>query len=81
MSEQPGFVSSARLKPYPAEQLAKMGAAKPKHAYETITFWRSEEERATWAASDTHMEIISVLLPLAESASYTVQSVEWSHNL
>ena len=81
MSEQPGFISSARLKPYTAEQLEKMGATKPAHAYETITFWRSEEERATWAASDLHMGIISELLQTTASAGYTVQTVEWSHNL
>ena len=81
MSEQPGFLSAARLKPYPAEQLEEMGAMKPAHAYETITFWRSEEERATWAGSDLHMEIISELLQTTASASYTVQTVEWSQDL
>jgi hypothetical protein len=58
-----------------------MGAAKPEHADETIAFWRSEEERATWAASDLHMEIISELLETTASASYTVQTVEWSRDL
>ena len=81
MSEQPGFLSAARLKPYPAEQVEKMGAVKLAHAFETITFWRTEEERAAWAASDLHMEIISELLETTASASYTVQTVEWSHNL
>ena len=50
MSEQRGFLRAALLKPFPDEELDKLQAAKPASTFETVAFWRTEEERLAWVA-------------------------------
>ena len=81
MAEQPGFLSGAMVKPYSDEELAKLEAAKPESAYEVVSFWQSERERAEWVARPVHDQVFSQVLDAAESVSYTLQTVEHSWNL
>ena len=80
MSEQPGFLRAATLEPFPDDELAKLEAVKPDSAYEVVSFWRSEEERAAWVARPIHDEVFRFVMDAAESLTYTLQTVEqdWS---
>jgi heme-degrading monooxygenase HmoA len=75
MAEQPGFVRAALLRPSPAEELAKLGAARPAHAFEVVAFWRSEQERLAWVARPVHDRVFKPVVALAASVSFTVQTV------
>ena len=81
MSEQPGFLRAALLKPFPDEELDKLQAAKPTSTFETVAFWRTEEERQAWVARPVHDQVFDPLLELAGDVSYTLQTVERDWNL
>ena len=81
MSEQPGFLRAVLLKPFPDDELDKLHAAKPTSTFETVAFWRSEEERQAWVARPIHDQVFNPLLELADDVSYTLQTVERDWNL
>ena len=81
MSEQRGFLRAALLKPFPDEELDKLQAAKPASTFETVAFWRTEEERLAWVARPIHDQIFNPLLELADDVSYTLQTVVQDWNL
>ena len=59
MSRQPGFIRGVMLKPYEGELAAKVGLTEQDFTFEVVSFWESEEQRAAWAASDMHAEVIA----------------------
>ena len=59
MSRQPGFIRGVLLKPYEGELAAKVGLTEQDFTFEVVSFWESEEQRAAWAASDIHAEVIA----------------------
>ena len=59
MSRQPGFIRGVMLKPYEGELAAKVGLTEQDFTFEVVSFWESEEQRAAWAASDIHAEVIA----------------------
>ena len=59
MSGQPGFIRGVMLKPYEGEDAAKVGLPEQDFTFEVVSFWESEEQRAVWAASDIHAEVIA----------------------
>ena len=81
MSEQPGFVSAAILKPYPERKLAKLEAIKLQSAIEVVCFWRSEAERTAWVTRPIFEEVYPPVEEAADSVTYTLQSVEQSWNV
>ena len=81
MSKQPGFLRAALLKPFPDDELDKLQAAKPATTFETVAFWRTEEERQAWVARPIHDQVFDPLLKLADEVSYTLQTVEHDWNL
>ena len=80
MSEQPGFVSAAILTPFPDDALANLQAVTPEHTFEVVSFWSSEKERLAWVARPIHDQVFVPVTDLADSVSYTVQTVarEWN---
>ena len=81
MSEQPGFLRAALLKPFSDDELEKLQAAKPQSAFETVAFWRTEEERLAWVARPIHDQVFNPLLDLADDVSYTLQTVQHDWDL
>ena len=81
MSEQPGFLRAATIKPFPDDELAKVGAITPQSAYEVVAYWRSESERAAWVQRPVHDEVFARVVEACESVSYTLYTVEQSWNL
>ncbi len=81
MSEQPGFLRAAILKPFPEDDLARLQAIKPQSALEVVAFWRSEDERAAWVARPIHNQVFLPLLELSDRVTYTVQTVEHAWEL
>jgi heme-degrading monooxygenase HmoA len=81
MTEQPGFLRAATLKPFAADELVKLEAMQPQHTYEVVSYWTTEEERAAWAARDIHQEVWPQVADAAEDISYTLQTVEQNWNL
>ena len=81
MAEQPGFLSAALVKPFPDDELAKLGAVKPQSAYEAVSFWRSEKERLAWVDRPIHDEVSAYVTEASETYSYSMQTVEHSWNL
>jgi antibiotic biosynthesis monooxygenase (ABM) superfamily enzyme len=75
MAKQPGFLHAALLKPFPDDALDALGALKPSHAFEIISFWESEKLRLEWVARPIHDQVFMPLLELAESVAFTLQSV------
>ena len=59
MAKQPGFIRGVMLKPYEGEAAAKVGLPEQEFTFEAVSFWESEEQRAAWAASDIHAEVIA----------------------
>ena len=41
MAEQPGFLHAALLRPFSDEELDALGAMKPSHTFEVVSFWPS----------------------------------------
>ena len=76
MSDQPGFVNCALIKPLPEPELSAMEAGSPPAPFEVVAFWQSEQERKEWAARPIHDEVFTPVLDAADSVSWTVQSVE-----
>jgi heme-degrading monooxygenase HmoA len=76
MSEQPGFLSAAVAKPFSDEELDGLGALKPGHALEAISFWRSEGDRLAWVARPIHDQVFAKVIEASESVTYTLQTVE-----
>ena len=81
MSEQPGFLRAALLKSFPDDELDRLQASKPARTFETVAFWRTEEERQAWVARPIHDQVFKPLLELADDVSYTLQTVEHDWNL
>ncbi len=75
MAEQPGFLHAALLKPFSADALDALGAVKPSHAFEVVSFWESEELRLDWVARPIHDQVFMPLLELTEHVAFTLQSV------
>ncbi len=59
MSRQDGFIKAVMLKPYDAESAGKVGLTAQQFTWEVISFWETEEQRATWQFSDIHAEVIA----------------------
>ncbi len=59
MSQQPGFIRGVMLKPYEGEDAANIGLPEQDFSFEVVSFWESEEQRAAWAGSDIHAEVIA----------------------
>jgi heme-degrading monooxygenase HmoA len=82
MSRQPGFIRGVMLKPYEGEIAAQIGLPEQDFTFEVVSFWESEEQRATWAASDIHAEVIAyvndALLPETgkNAAMFTIEE-QW----
>ena len=75
MSEQPGFLRAAVVKPFSDEELEGLGALKPGHSLEAISFWRSESDRLEWAARPIHDQVFAKVIEASESVTYTLQTV------
>ena len=75
MSEQPGFLRAAILKPFADDALANLGASKPLHTFEVVSFWRSEKLRLEWVARPIHDEVFVPVVELSESVNFTLQTV------
>ncbi|MDA1298188.1 MAG: antibiotic biosynthesis monooxygenase [Chloroflexi bacterium] len=76
MSKQPGFLRAALLKPFSDEALDALGARKPSHTFEVVSFWESEELRLEWVARPVHDRVFMPLLELVDSVAPTLQTVE-----
>lgn len=59
MARQSGFIRGVMLKPYEGEMASSLGLPEQVFTFEVVSFWESEEQRAAWAASDIHAEVIS----------------------
>jgi heme-degrading monooxygenase HmoA len=81
MTDQPGFISAAVLKPFAEGELAKLEATVPRHHVEVVAFWRSEEERLAWVARPIHDEVFNQVTAAADSVTYTLQTAKESWNL
>ena len=81
MSEQPGFLRAAVLKPFAGDDLARLEAVTPASAIEVVAFWRSERDRLAWVARPLHDQVFSTVLELASSVSYTLQTVTHGWNV
>jgi heme-degrading monooxygenase HmoA len=81
MSEQPGFLAAAVVRPYDDMDLEALDAIKPASALEAVSFWRSEAERLEWVARPIHDEVFNKVIDAAEGVSYTLQNVEGSWGL
>ncbi len=81
MSEQPGFLSAAVVRPFSDEKLDSLGALRPGPALEAISFWRSDEERLEWVARPLHDQVFARVIEASDSVTYTLQTVEQSWSL
>ena len=81
MSEQPGFLRAAILTPFPGKALEALGAKKPPHAFEVVSYWESEKLRLEWVARPVHDRVFNPLVALAESVSFTLSDVEHCWNM
>lgn len=81
MSEQPGFLRAAILRPFSDDALAKLEAAKPLHTFEVVSLWQSEKLRLAWVARPIHDKVFVPVTELAENLSFTLQTVEHDWNL
>ena len=59
MARQSGFIRGVMLKPYEGKAAARIGLPEQEFTFEVVSFWESEEQRAAWAASDIHAEVIA----------------------
>ena len=59
MAKQPGFIRGVMLEPYEGDMAATVGLPEQEFTFEVVSFWESEEQRAAWAASDIHAEVIA----------------------
>ena len=81
MSEQPGFLRAAALKPFPDDELVSLQAIRPENAYEVVTYWETEAQRVAWTQRPIHDEVWADVLAASESVTYTLQTVEGSWNM
>lgn len=81
MSQQPGFLAAAVVRPYDDMELEALGAVRPASALEAISFWRSEAERLEWVTRPIHDEVFAKVIDAAASVSHTLQNVEGSWGL
>jgi len=75
MEKQPGFLHAALLKPFSDDALDALGALKPSHTFEVVSFWESEELRLEWVARPIHDQVFMPLLELTESVAFTLQTI------
>ena len=76
MAKQPGFLKAVILKPFPGSKIKKVGGALPKHVFEVVSYWNSEEERLDWVARPIHDQVFNPLIELSEKVIFTLQTVE-----
>lgn len=81
MSEQPGFLHAALLKPFSDEELDALGVMKPSHTFEVVSFWESEKLRLEWVARPIHDEVFMPLMELTDNVAPTLATVEHSWEL
>jgi hypothetical protein len=81
MAEQPGFLRAAILTPFPDKALDALGAVKPTHAFEVVSYWESEKLRLEWVARPVHDQVFMPLLELADGVSFTLSDVAHSWNM
>ncbi len=76
MSEQPGFLHAALLKPFSDAALDALGGLKPSHTFEVVSFWGSEEKRLEWVARPAHDEVFMPLFENVAEVKHTLSTVE-----
>lgn len=76
MSEQPGFLYAALLKPFDDDALAAVGGLKPAHTFEVVSFWESEEKRLEWVARPVHDQVFEPLFEHVDDVKHTLHTVE-----
>jgi hypothetical protein len=81
MSQQPGFLSAAVVKPFSDEELERLGGLRPEPAIEAISFWSSDNERLEWVATPLHDQVFAKVVEASDSVTYTLQTVEQDWNL
>ena len=81
MSEQPGFLAAAVVRPYEPTEFEALGGLIPAYTLEAVSFWRSESERQAWAALPIHDEVFDKVLDAAKDVSHTLQNVDQSWGL
>ena len=81
MSEQPGFLAAAVVRPYEPTELEALGGLLPAYTLEAVSFWSSESERREWAARPIHDEVFEKVLDAAKDVSHTLQTVDQSWGL
>ena len=81
MSDQPGFLAAAVVRPYNPTELEALGGLMPTSTLEAVSFWRTESERREWAARPIHDEVFDKVLDAAQEVSHTLQTVDQSWGL
>ena len=81
MAEQPGFLHAALLRPFSDEELDALGAMKPSHTFEVVSFWESEQLRLEWVARPIHDEVFMPLMELTDNITPTLTNVGHAWNL
>lgn len=80
MTQQPGFLRATLNTPFSDDDLAALEAMKPAHAYEMVSYWRTEQERVDWVARDIHQEVWPQVIEHCADVSYTLFNCDatWS---
>ncbi len=81
MSEQPGFLHAALLKPFSDEALDALSGMKPSHTFEIVSYWESEEKRLEWVARPIHDQVFEPLFEHVAEVKHTLATVEHSWEL
>ncbi len=81
MSEQPGFLHAALLKPFADAALDALGGMKPSHTFEVVSYWESEEKRLEWVARPIHDEVFEPLFEHVAEVKHTLAHVAHSWEL
>ena len=76
MSEQPGFLHAALLKPFSDKELDALSGMKPSHTFEIVSFWESEQKRLEWVARPIHDQVFEPLFELTADIKHTLATVE-----
>ena len=80
MSKQPGFIRAVMMRPYSEAEMTRMGLTAPDHTFHVATFWEREDDRAAWAASQIHDEVMALVVEAIESRTSSLQTVEHTWN-
>lgn len=76
MADQKGFLKAVLLKRFSDSSLKKVGGKMPKHVFEVISYWNSEEERLAWVSRPIHDQVFLPLIKLSEEVTFTLQQVK-----